>query len=95
MLGSSSSEGSEALRICGKKFEISCSFAYISTTTKIIDTRPDCPKYFPPQDDLDRKPWFNKNIYTKEPHVVELITEYNDDYKENDTPRNEWNEQKA
>lgn len=30
-----------------------------------------------------------ENIWTKEPHVVELITEYNDDYKENDTP---WNE---
>lgn len=40
--------------------------------------------------DLEKPEWFfEKNIYTIEPHVVELITEYNDDYKRNDTPSNE------
>jgi len=34
-----------------------------------------------------------KIVYTIEPHVVELITEYNDDYEEGDTPKNENREE--
>lgn len=36
-----------------------------------------------------RRKQSKENIYTKEPHVVKLITGYNDDYKENDTP-SDW-----
>lgn len=31
----------------------------------------------------------SKNVCTMKPHVVELITEHNNDYKENDTTKKE------